>query len=182
MTKFSYLHRFQWCYLLTRNDCQGSFYAANWLILVNFDPNFIIPEISVNQVRKDLACILGGSVRIFVTACPARFTLLMSVLAEFSLGQNDPWLWANFLRVVQYVCFPPLRDTQSAGAWVFPQFNLFPPVPTYTVLKWDVYIWLIVLHVHIFNIPWQDYTFLGWIQGVLSSNITPKFGQLQHWS
>ncbi len=38
---------------------QGSFYAANWLILANFDPNFVIPEINVNQVRKDLACMLG---------------------------------------------------------------------------------------------------------------------------
>ncbi len=39
---------------------QGSFYAANWLILANFDPNFVIPEISVKQVRKHLACMLGG--------------------------------------------------------------------------------------------------------------------------
>ncbi len=55
-------------------DCysQGSFCAANWLILANFDPNFVIPEISVNQVRKDLACMLGGSGRpFFMTACPA---------------------------------------------------------------------------------------------------------------
>ncbi len=49
----------------------GSFYAANWLILSNFDPNFVIPEISVNQMRKDLACMLGGSGRLFMTACPA---------------------------------------------------------------------------------------------------------------
>ncbi len=50
---------------------QGSFYAANWLILANFGPNFVIPEISVNTVRKDLACMLGGSGRLFLTACPA---------------------------------------------------------------------------------------------------------------
>ncbi len=50
---------------------KGSFYAANWLILANFDPNFVIPEISANQVRKDLACMQGGSGRIFMTACPA---------------------------------------------------------------------------------------------------------------
>ncbi len=31
---------------------QGWFYAANWLILANFDQNFVIPWISVNQVRK----------------------------------------------------------------------------------------------------------------------------------
>ncbi len=49
---------------------QGSFYAANWLIFANFDPNFVIPEISVIQVRKDLACMLGGSGRLFMTACP----------------------------------------------------------------------------------------------------------------
>ncbi len=51
---------------------QESFYAANWLILANFDPNFVIPEISVNQVRKYLAYMLGGSGRLFMTACPAR--------------------------------------------------------------------------------------------------------------
>ncbi len=50
---------------------QGSFYAANWLILANFDPNFVIPEISVKQVRKDSSCMLGGSGRLFMTACPA---------------------------------------------------------------------------------------------------------------
>ena len=57
---------------------QGSFYAANWLILANFDPNFVIPEISVNQVRKYLVCMLGGSGRLFMTACPAPiyFTLV----------------------------------------------------------------------------------------------------------
>ncbi len=30
----------------------GTFCAANWLILANFDQNFVTPEISVNQVRK----------------------------------------------------------------------------------------------------------------------------------
>ena len=38
---------------------------ANWLILASFDPNFIISEISVNQMRKYLACMLGGSGRFF---------------------------------------------------------------------------------------------------------------------
>ncbi len=41
------------------SESKGSFYTGNWLILANFDTNFVIPEISVNQVRKDLACILG---------------------------------------------------------------------------------------------------------------------------
>ncbi len=50
---------------------QGSFYAANWLILANFDPNFVTPEVGVNQVKEDSACILGGSGRLFMTACPA---------------------------------------------------------------------------------------------------------------
>ncbi len=54
---------------------QGSFYAANWLILANFDPNFVIPETSVNQVRKDLACMLGCSGRLFMTACPTPIYL-----------------------------------------------------------------------------------------------------------
>ena len=31
---------------------QGCDCAANWLILANSDPNFVISEISVNQVRK----------------------------------------------------------------------------------------------------------------------------------
>ena len=48
---------------------QGSFYAANWLILANSDPKFVIPEISVNLVRKDLT--IGGSGRLFMTACSA---------------------------------------------------------------------------------------------------------------
>ncbi len=70
---------------------QGSFYAANWLILANFDPNFVIPEISVNQVRKDLACMLGGSGRLFFfTACSAPIHFDRVILAEFSLAQNDP--------------------------------------------------------------------------------------------
>ncbi len=30
----------------------GTFYAANWLILANFDPKFVTHEISVNQLRK----------------------------------------------------------------------------------------------------------------------------------
>ncbi len=50
---------------------QGSFYAANWLKLANFYPNFVIPEIGVNQVRKALACMLGGSGRLFMSAYPA---------------------------------------------------------------------------------------------------------------
>ena len=69
------------------------FYAANWLILASFDPNFVTPEISVNQVKEDSAFMLGGSGRLFMTACVLRrFTLLASVSAEYSLGQNDPAL------------------------------------------------------------------------------------------
>ncbi len=52
-------------------EIQGSFYTANWLILANFDPNFVIPEISVNQMRKDIACMLQGTGRLFKPACPA---------------------------------------------------------------------------------------------------------------
>ncbi len=37
---------------MTHSGYQGSFYTANWLILANFDPNLVIPEISVNQVRQ----------------------------------------------------------------------------------------------------------------------------------
>ncbi len=58
-------------YLSLSDYFQGSFYAANWLILAKFDPNFVIPETSVNQVRNDLACMLGGSGRLFLTTCPA---------------------------------------------------------------------------------------------------------------
>ena len=57
--------------MVSSEGWQGSFYAANWLILANFDPNFVIPETSVNQVRKDLSCMLGGSGRLSMTACPA---------------------------------------------------------------------------------------------------------------
>ncbi len=39
---------------------QGWFNAANWQILANSDPNFVIPEISVNQVKKMLAYVGGG--------------------------------------------------------------------------------------------------------------------------
>ena len=49
---------------------QGSFYAANWLILPNCIQILSSLEISVNQVRKDLACMLWGSSRLFMTACP----------------------------------------------------------------------------------------------------------------
>ncbi len=73
---------------------QGSFYAANWLILANFDPNFVISEISVNQVRKDLACMVGVLTDFSWPLVQHLFTLLMSILAEFSLSQNDPWDWA----------------------------------------------------------------------------------------
>ncbi len=37
--------------------------------VMKFDPNFVIPETRVNQVRKDSACMLGGSDRLFLTAC-----------------------------------------------------------------------------------------------------------------
>ncbi len=39
---------------------QGWFYAANWQILANFDKYFVIPEISVNQVKKMFVFMLGG--------------------------------------------------------------------------------------------------------------------------
>ncbi len=73
-----------------------------------------------------------------------------------------------------------LCDTLSAGAWIFLHVSVsrlffhmigfFQPLTsTYMVLKLVVYIWLIVFQVHLFNIPWQDYTFGGQIQGALSS-------------
>ncbi len=34
------------------DELQGCDCAANWLILANSDANFVISEISVNQVRK----------------------------------------------------------------------------------------------------------------------------------
>ncbi len=89
-------------------EFQGSFYAANWLILANFDPNFVIPEISVNQVRKYLACMLGGSGRIFLTAClpPICFARVhfsqIFALPEWSL---------NFGREFSKKLRPPFRDT-----------------------------------------------------------------------
>ncbi len=41
------------------NISQGWFYAANWQILANFEPNFVTPEISVNQVKNLLAYMWG---------------------------------------------------------------------------------------------------------------------------
>ncbi len=41
----------------------GTFCAANWLILANFDPNFVTPEISVNQVKKCWPICWGGGLK-----------------------------------------------------------------------------------------------------------------------
>ena len=54
--KFSLKVRLHLCCL---SCSQGWFYAANWLILANFDPNFVIPQISVLS-EKMLAHVQGG--------------------------------------------------------------------------------------------------------------------------
>ncbi len=93
--------------LFSPNLQQGSFYAASWLILANFDPHFVIPEISLNQVRKDLACMLGGSGRLFLTVCLApiyinrahfsrifarpEWSLLQAPTPSPDCGSNFPW-------------------------------------------------------------------------------------------
>ncbi len=62
---------------------------------------------------------------------------------------------------------------------MFPAFpSMQSRIPTYKVLKWVVNIWLIVFQVHVFSIPWQGYNFVGRMQGVLSSNITPNSSRL----
>ncbi len=43
------------------HNVQGCDFAANWLILASSDPNFVMSEISVNQMRK-LSSALGVEV------------------------------------------------------------------------------------------------------------------------
>ena len=52
-------------------------------------------------MRKDLDCMKGVLAGFSILLVRHRFTLLMSVLAEFSLGQNDP-------------CGPPTRNPEYA--------------------------------------------------------------------
>ncbi len=51
------LSDFCWC--PAEGSQLGTFYAINWLISANFDSNFIIPEINVNQMIKGSAYLLG---------------------------------------------------------------------------------------------------------------------------
>ena len=68
---------------------QGTFYAANWLILANFDSDSVISEISVNQVRNGSAYVLGGpDMHFFEHLSVYPFAMLACVVANFSFGQN----------------------------------------------------------------------------------------------
>ncbi len=80
-------------YIILFNFCpnQGCDCAANWLILANYDPNFVISEISVNQVRK---CFHAWGMGDFAAVeqslkcyCCKRFRC---ILANFALGQSHP--------------------------------------------------------------------------------------------
>ena len=102
-----------------------------------FDPNFVIPETSVNQVRKDLACVLGVLAGFSWLLARHRFTLLMSVLAEFSLSQNDPWTFQNvtrhFRHIRQISC--AFDSTSNVHPWR-PDLH-FPLIDSYISLPSD---------------------------------------------
>ncbi len=70
---------------------QGCDCAANWLILANSDPNFVITEISVNQVRK---CFPALGVEVFpIQEQPFKChncRRFLRILANFALGQSHP--------------------------------------------------------------------------------------------
>ena len=75
---------------------QGCDCAANWLILANSDPNFVITEISVNQVTK---CFPAWGVGVFTIQeqpCKrhngGRF---LRILANFASGQSYPCVMFN---------------------------------------------------------------------------------------
>ncbi len=70
---------------------QGCDCAANWLILTNSDPNFVISEISVNQVRK---CFRAWGVGVFTIQeqpCKCYNCIrFRRILANFTSGQSHP--------------------------------------------------------------------------------------------
>ena len=72
-------------------ELQGCDCAANWLILANSDPNFVISEISVNQVRK---CFCAWGVEVFsIQEQPCKChncRIFPCILANFASGQSHP--------------------------------------------------------------------------------------------
>ncbi len=79
------------CHLSEPNIQQGCDCAANWLLLANSDPNFVISEISVNQVRK---CFPAWGVGVFTIQeqsckCP-NCRRLLRILANFTSIQSHP--------------------------------------------------------------------------------------------
>ena len=140
---------------------QGSFYPANWLILADFDPNFVIREISVNQVRKYLACMLGGSGRLFMIACPAliyfvhvRFSQIFARL-EWSLDcyitsylfgtctlEKRRYFWNNHGKIMEFDSEIWLETLTkgvllSQGTWQ--TYNIIPYVDHRKATKYILY-------------------------------------------
>ncbi len=70
---------------------QGCDCAANWLILANSDPNFVISEISVNQVRKWFHAWGVGVFTIQEQSCNCcNCRRFLRILANFTSGQSHP--------------------------------------------------------------------------------------------
>ncbi len=71
---------------------QGCDCAANWLILANSDQNFVISEISVNQVRKCFPAWVVGVFTIQEQLCKCHHCrTFLRILANFPLVQSHPW-------------------------------------------------------------------------------------------
>ncbi len=74
-----------------RHFSQGCDCAANWLILANSDPNFVISEISVNQVRKCFPAWGLGVFTIQEQLCKCHHCrTFLCILANFPLTQSHP--------------------------------------------------------------------------------------------
>ncbi len=91
---------------------QGWFYAANWQILANFDKNFVIPEISVNQVKKMLVFMLGGGGYEVLTAQDGPFKI-KNCNSFRGLCPLDP-------------CINPYPTIHLWGLWQVPKSPLLP--------------------------------------------------------
>ncbi len=90
--KFSNYRNFLNCILLYYAQMlQGCDCAANWLILAKSDPNFVISEISVHQVRK---CFPAWGVGVFtIQEQPCKCLncrRFLRILTNFASGQFHP--------------------------------------------------------------------------------------------
>ncbi len=97
---------------------QGSFYAANWLILANFDPNFVTPKISVNQVKKRFSLYAGGFWQTFhdCLSCSAR--MIPGMTSEVDHDVSDVVWWVDDV-MTQFWCHAGHQKwVMTSGVWL----------------------------------------------------------------